>query len=63
MGALPSQKYDMVCIAFLKYFFRAKCDYIDDAPDDTKIYAFEELDIDDFVREFLCKCDSREIEI
>lgn len=57
MGALPSQKYDGVCIALLKYFFRTRCECVEDR------YMFDEIDIDGFVREFLRKCDDLEIEI
>lgn len=50
MGALPSQKYDMVLLAFMEYYneLHGYGDYI----------IFEED-----IKEFLQKCDEREIEI
>ena len=67
MGALPSQKYDDVCIELLKYFFRTRCEYVDDYEDENgeivAVYSFEQIDIERFVIEYLVKCDNLEIEV
>lgn len=50
MGALPSQKYDVVLLAFMEYYneLQGYGDYII---------------LEEDIREFLRKCDNREIEI
>lgn len=50
MGALPSQKYDVILLAFMKYYNEQQG--IDD-------YIILEEDVMDFLR----KCDEREIEL
>ena len=52
MGALPSQKYDIVCEELLKYLY-----------DEYKVGFKDEKARKMFVTEFLVKCDNREIDI
>lgn len=50
MGALPSQKYDIVLLAFIKWY-------------NSKQICLEDEIAEELVIEFLRKCDKREIEI
>lgn len=50
MGALPSQKYDMILLAFARWY------------NDEQIYLENEI-TEKMIMDFLQKCDKREIEL
>lgn len=50
MGALPSQKYDVVLLAFAKWY------------NNNQIYLKNEI-TEKMIMDFLRKCDKREIEL
>lgn len=52
MGALPSQKYDIVCEELLKYLY-----------DEYRIGFKDEKARKIFITEFLVKCDNLEIDV